>query len=255
MKIAVAGGTGKTGRKVVEHLRGQGHDPVILARAHGVDLLENTGLDAALDGAETVIDVSDFAAMNAKKARASFGAATANLLAAAQRKGVRHHVALSIVGVDRVGTGYYQGKLHQEELVKAGPIPWTILRATQFHEFADQVLTQVPGPVALVPRMQSQPIAVSEVVVHLCELAVGAPQQMAPELAGPRVESVVDMARQLVRRRGQRWLVLPLPVPGAAGKAMAHGGLLPTGPGPRGRQTYAEWLAELTPKGLTREGR
>ncbi|BBZ21905.1 SDR family oxidoreductase [Mycolicibacter hiberniae] len=248
MKIAVAGGTGKTGRKVVEHLHSQGHQPVILARAHGVDLLENTGLDAALEGVETVIDVSDFAAVNAKKARASFGTATANLLAAAQQNGVRHHVVLSIVGVDRVGTGYYQGKLHQEELVKAGPIAWTILRATQFHEFADQVLSQVPGPVALVPRMQSQPIAVSEVAVHLCELAVGAPQQMAPEIAGPRVESVVDMARQLVRHRGRHRPMIPLPVPGAAGKAMAHGGLLPTGPGPRGRQTYAEWLAALTPE-------
>ncbi len=167
MKIAVAGGTGKTGRQVVEHLHSQGHQPVILARAHGVDLLENTGLDAALDGAEAIVDVSDFAAMNAKKAQAAFGAATTNLLAAAQRAGVRHHVALSIIGIDRATSGYYSGKLRQEELVKAGDVPWTILRAAQFHEFADQLLAQMPGPFAVVPKMQSQPIAVSE-VAHTC---------------------------------------------------------------------------------------
>jgi len=247
MRIAVAGGTGKTGRKIVDHLRNQGHQPVILARAHGVDLLQNSGIDAALDGAEAIIDVTDFATMNAKKARAAFGAASTNLLAAAERLGVRHHVALSIIGVDRAPTGYYQGKLRQEELVKAGGVPWTILRAAQFHEFAAQVLAQFPGPVALVPKMRSQPIAVDEVAAHLADLATGEAQQMAPELAGPRVESVVDMARQLIRRRGQHRPVIPLRLPGAAGKAMAGGALLPTQPGPRGQQTYAEWLDALTP--------
>lgn len=247
MKIAVAGGTGLTGSKVVERLRDQGHQPVVLARAHGVDLVQNTGLDAALDGVEVVIDVADFTTMNAAKAKASFGAATTNLLAASQRNAVRHHVALSIIGIDRAPTGYYQGKLQQEELVQSGPIPWTILRAAQFHEFAGKVLAQLPGPIAIVPKMRSQPIAVSEVAAHLVGLATGEPQQMAPELAGPRVESVVDMARQLIRRRGQRRAVIGLRVPGAAGKAMATGALLPTEPGPRGHQTYAEWLAALTP--------
>lgn len=245
MKIAVAGGTGKTGRRVVERLRDQGHQPVILARAHGVDLLANTGIDAALHGVDAVIDVVDFATMNANKARESFGTATANLLAAEQRNGVQHHVALSIIGIDRATTGYYRGKLRQEELIKAAAVPWTILRASQFHEFADQVLAQLPGPVAPVPKMKSQPIAVDEVAAHLVGLAVGEPQQMAPELAGPQVESVVDMARRVVRRRGQHRLVVPLRIPGAAGKGMAHGALLPTGPGPRGRQTFAEWLDAL----------
>lgn len=247
MKIAVAGGTGKTGRKVVEHLDSQGHHPVILARAHGVDLLENAGIDAALDGVEAIIDVVDFATMNAKKARASFGTATENLLAAAQRNGVRHHVALSIVGVDRVPSGYYQGKLHQEEVIRAGAVPWTILRATQFHEFADQILGQVPGPIAVIPTMRCQPIAVSEVAAHLCTLAVGEPQQMAPEVAGPQVESMVDMARQLLRRLRQRRPVIPLRLPGAVGKAMAGGALLPAHPGPRGQQTFAEWLDAHVP--------
>lgn len=248
MKIAVAGGTGKTGRKVVDQLRSEGHQPVILARAQGVDLIQNTGIDAALDGVEVVIDVADVRTTSAKTSRDFFGTATTNLLNAAERHGIRHHIGLSIVGVDRVASGYYQGKLRQEELVQTGNVPWTILRATQFHEFADQILAQMPGPVAVIPKMQSQPIAVSEVAAHLCTLAVGEPQQMAPELAGPRVESVVDMARQLIRRRGRRKAVIPLRVPGASGKAMANGALLPTEPGPRGRQTYADWLAALPPE-------
>lgn len=250
MKIAVAGGTGKTGRQVVDQLRSAGHQPVILARAEGVDLIQNTGLDAALNGVEVVIDVADARTTSAKAARAFFGTATANLLTAAQRHGVRHHIVLSIVGVDRVGLGYYQGKLRQEELVQASAVPWTILRATQFHEFAGQILAQVPGPVAIIPKMRSQPIAVSEVAAHLCTLATGEPQQMAPELAGPRVESVADMARGLIRRRGQRRPVISLRLPGSAGKAMAGGALLPTQPGPRGRQTYADWLAALTPDSM-----
>lgn len=248
MRIAIAGGTGQAGRKVVEQLRSEGHQPVILARAAGVDLIQNTGVDAALDGVEAIIDVVNFAAMNAKKAKAAFGAATTNLLAAAQRSGVRHHVALSIIGIDRATTGYYQGKLHQEELVRAGGVPWTILRAAQFHEFAGQILDQVPGPIALVPKMRSQPIAVDEVAAHLVGLATAEPQQMAPEIAGPRVESIVDMARQLIRRRGQHRPVIGLRIPGAAGKGMANGALLPTHPGPRGRQTYAEWLDALSPE-------
>lgn len=248
MKIAVAGGTGKTGRKVVDQLRSAGHQPVILARAQGVDLIQNTGLDAALDGVEVVIDVADVRTTSAKTSRAFFGTATANLLNAAERHGIRHHIVLSIVGVDRVASGYYQGKLRQEELVQTGAVPWTILRATQFHEFADQILAQMPGPVAVVPKMQSQPIAVREVAAHLCALAVGEPQQMAPELAGPRVEWVADMARRLIRRRGQRKAVISLRLPGAGGKAMANGALLPTQPGPRGHQTYADWLAALTPE-------
>jgi hypothetical protein len=94
--------------------------------------------------------------------------------------------------------------------------------------------------------MQSQPIAVTEVATHLVGLATGQPRQVAPELAGPQVESVVDMARRVIRRRGQHRPVIGLRIPGAGGKAMATGALLPTGPGPRGRQTFAEWLDALT---------
>lgn len=245
MKIAVAGGTGKTGRLVVDRLTRDGHQPVVLARAAGVDLVQGHGLDDALRGVEAVVDVSDVRTLNAKKSIHFFRTATANLLTCAARHEVKHHVVLSIVGIDRVRSAYYLGKLAQEHEVMTGPVPWTILRATQFHEFAQQVLDQMPGPIAVVPKMKSQPIAMREVADHLCELAAGSPQRRTLELAGPQVESTVDMARRLIARRAQHRLVIPLRLPGRAFRAMAEGALLPQAPGPRGTQTYEQWLANL----------
>jgi uncharacterized protein YbjT (DUF2867 family) len=239
MRIAVAGGTGLTGRHVVEALTERGHEPVVISRSAGVDLRDGTGLDAALTGAEAVVDVSNVATRRRSVAVGFFDRAGRHLVAAAERAGVRHLVTLSIVGVDRVRSPYYAGKLRQEEIVRGGPVPWTVLRATQFHEFAGQVLATVPGPVALVPAMTVQPIAVREVAAALAGVVTGPARQMAPELAGPRVESLVDMARRLIAAGGaRRRPVLPLPLPGMGGP-----GLLPAGPGQRGRQTFTEWLA------------
>lgn len=244
VRIAVAGGTGLAGRLVVDRLQRDGHDPVVLARARGVDLMTGEGLAAALKGADVVVDVTSVTTTSARKSVGFFGTATDNLLQAAQNAGVGHHVALSIVGIERVKSAYYLGKIRQEELIRAGGVPWTILRATQFHEFADQVLSQVPGPIAVVPVMRTQPIAVREVAEHLCAIATGAPQQMADEIAGPNVESLVDMARRLIKRRNQRRPVVPLRLPGHAARAAATGALLPEGPGPRGTQTFDQWLRE-----------
>lgn len=244
MKIAVAGGTGVAGRLVVEALRARGHAPVVLSRGRGVDLVSGSGLDAALAGAEAVIDVSNMVTMNKSKAVDFFDKAGRNLVGAAERAGVRHLVTLSIVGIDRVKNGYYSGKLRQEEVVRGGAVPWTIQRATQFHEFAGQMLSGVPGPIAMVPKAQVQPIAVREVAEVLADLAPGSPQAMAPELAGPQVESLVDMARRLIAAGGaRRRPVLPLYFPGG----MSSGGLLPASDGPRGTRTFADWLREEIP--------
>jgi uncharacterized protein YbjT (DUF2867 family) len=243
MRVAVAGGTGLAGRHVVEALTAGGHRPVVMARSHGVDLLTGDGLDAALASVDAVIDVSDVKTASRKSAEAFFETAGRNLLAAEERAGVRHHVALSIVGIDDVGLGYYRGKLRQEERVKAASVPWTVLRATQFHEFAGQSLALVPGPVAFVPRTRSQPVAVREVAAALADLAAGRPLGMAPEIAGPREESLPDIARRLLRARGTRRPVLTTRLPGAVGRALADGALLPTGTGPRGKQTFDAWLA------------
>jgi uncharacterized protein YbjT (DUF2867 family) len=244
MKIAVAGGTGQAGRYTVEALRARGHEVVVLSRGEGVDLVTGDGLDAALAGAETVVDTSNVMSARKKAVEAFFAAAGRNLADAAARAGVRHLLTLSIVGIDQVKNPYYAGKLVQEEIVRAGAVPWTILRATQFHEFAGQTLGHLPGPVALVPKAPLQPVAARDVGAALADLVDRAPQGMAPELAGPQAESLVDMIRRLMAAGGARKRpVLPVHLPGG----MSSGGLLPTGPGPRGTQTFAAWLAEHHP--------
>jgi uncharacterized protein YbjT (DUF2867 family) len=246
MRVAVAGGTGLVGRYVVSALTQQGYDPVVLARSTGADVVTGTGLDAALDGASAVIDVSNTTTMSGAESVAFFSAATKNLLAAGARAGIKHLVALSIVGIDRVPFGYYEGKQAQEALLLNGSAPATVLRATQFHEFADQVLARGRGPIAMIPKMRIQPVAAREVADALVDLVGGEPIGMAPELAGPEELLLVDMARQVVRARSARRLVVPVRVPGAAGRAMIDGGQLPKGGGLRGTETFAHWLRAST---------
>lgn len=245
MRVAVAGGTGVVGRYVVAALSRAGHEPVVLARSRGVDLTTGTGLADALAGAHAVIDVCNVATTNGERAAAFFAAAGGHLVEAGERAGVTHHVVLSIVGIDRVDFGYYVGKRRQEEVALAGPAPATVLRATQFHEFAGQILDRAKGPVAVVPRMRVQPVAAAEVADELVRLVAGPAIGYAPELAGPEELELVDMARQVHDARGSRRLLLPLTVPGRAGRAMKEGALLPTAPGPRGQQTFGEWLSRV----------
>jgi uncharacterized protein YbjT (DUF2867 family) len=142
MRVAVAGGTGTVGRHVVAALTAAGHDPVVLARSRGVDLVSGRGLDDVLAGATALVDVSNLTTTRTRESVAFFDAVTRNLVAAGGRAGVKHHVALSIVGMDRLRYAYYEGKRRQEELLLAGPAPASVLRCTQFHEFAGQVLAR-----------------------------------------------------------------------------------------------------------------
>ena len=245
MRIAVAGGTGTVGRHVVDVAWERGHDVVVLARSEGVDLTTGEGLSRRLAGVDAVVDVSNVATQRRSEAQRFFRAVTTALLAAEAEQGVGHHVVLSIVGVDQVPLGYYAGKRLQEQLVADGPVPWSVLRATQFHEFAEQSLGFVRlGPVSLVPRMLSQPVAAREVAEALVDLAAAGPSGRVPDLAGPERHDVARLARRFVRARGMRRAVLPLRVPGAAGRAMRSGVLTPQGEGPRGRITFAQWLAD-----------
>jgi uncharacterized protein YbjT (DUF2867 family) len=242
MNIAVAGGTGFVGRRIAELIRQAGGSAAVLARSTGYDLTTGTGLDAALQGVSTIIDVTNLTTTSAKKSIAFFETVTRNLLVSGERAGVAHFVALSIVGVDRVNFGYYAGKLRQEEVVRSGPLPHSVLRATQFYEFADLVVRRQPGPFTLVPKMLCQPIAAREVADALLGLASGAPAGRVPDIAGPDRHTMPDMVRRLVRARGSRRVVIPFPVPGAAGRAVLSGGLLPDAPGPRGVVTFDQWL-------------
>ncbi len=243
MKVAVAGGTGVLGRFVVQALTDQGHEPVLLVRTKGVNLVTGDGVERAVSGCGAVIDASNIATTRKSAAVEFFETGTRNLLAAGRAAGVVHHVAVSIVGVDRVGFGYYQGKLAQERLLADAPVPASVLRATQFHEFAAQLLRRSPGPLAVVPRMRVQPVAAREVAAALVELAFDVPVGMAPELAGPQVLELTDLARQVLTAQGSAPQVVAVRVPGATGRALAGGALLPTGDGPRGTQTFDEWLS------------
>ncbi len=243
MHVAVAGGSGVVGRHVVRALERHGHEVVILARSRGVDLTTGRGLLSALAEVDSVIDVSNVATLRRRTAVDFFSTATRQLLEAEAQGGVTHHVVLSIVGVDRVDTGYYAGKLRQEELVESGPVPWTVLRATQFHEFAGQLLDRSRGPLALVPQMRVQPVAAAEVGARLAELATGPARGRAHELAGPDVHELVDLARRESKsgRRSRR--VVGVRVPGSAGRAMSTGALLPTGPVNLGTVSFDDWLS------------
>jgi uncharacterized protein YbjT (DUF2867 family) len=169
--------------------------------------------------------------------------------------GVRHHIALSIVGIDPIDSGYYAGKLEHERVVSAGDVPWTILRATQFHEFAEQILRRTSiGPVIVIPVATLQPVAAAEVATALVHLAEGEARGRVAELGGPRVESLVDMVRRYVRAAGFDKPVIPLRAPGAMFSAMRRGALLPgagaiLGSPTLGSQTFAAWLAERTRDG------
>lgn len=248
MRVAVAGGTGLVGQMVVRALTEDGHEPVVIARSRGVDMVSGDGLDAALAGAEAVVDVSNVTTTRRSVSVRFFEAATANLLRAEERAGVQHHVVLSICGVDRVDLGYYEGKRRQEALAIAGPVPTTVLRAAQFHEFAEQMLAQSRGPFAIVPKMRIRPVAASEVAEALAALATGEPDTTTPVLVGPQEQELLDMARRLVERRGSRRAVVAVRLPGRGGRAMAGGALLPTGPFASGRQTFDEWLADQVPQ-------
>jgi uncharacterized protein YbjT (DUF2867 family) len=244
VRVAVAGGTGLVGRLVVRELARRDHQAVVLARSRGVDLTTGAGVDDALAGADAVVDVSNVSTTSRRTAVRFFTAATGTLLGAAERARVGHVVTLSVVGADTVDFGYYLGKRRQEELLAAGPVPWTLLRATQFHEFAEQLLDRVPGPVAVVPVMASRPVAAAEVAAHLVDLVEEPPRGVAPPIAGPEPLAVVDMVRQVLAGRGRRRLVVPLRLPGRTGAAMAGGALVPEEPCVTGRTTFGEHLAE-----------
>lgn len=244
MKIAVAGSTGTVGSHIVEIARTRGHEIVPLSRASGVDLRTGAGLADRLAGIEVVIDVLSVATTSASVSTEFFSTTTRTLLDAEATAGVSHHLALSIVAIDRAPEAYYAGKAAQERLVVSDAVPWTILRATQFHEFAAQIYERAKiGPLHIAPNMRTQPIAAAEVAAHLVDLAEAPPAGRVADLAGPREESLPDMIRAYARARGRRAWIPAINLPGAFGKAQRDGSLLPGPEAIRGRQTFAEWVA------------
>jgi uncharacterized protein YbjT (DUF2867 family) len=244
MRIAVAGATGRIGRLTVAALNQGGHETVPISRTAGVDAYSGAGLDAALRGADAVVDATNTSSGDEAEIVDFFGTVTRTLLAAEERAGVRHHVLLSIVGIDHgQRVPHYAGKREQERLVTAGPVPWSILRATQFHDFAAMVAgwAKRDGTATIAPLLV-QPIAHADVAVVLAEIATGAPLRVVLDVAGPRTEDLVDMARRTFGVRGEDVTLVPT-WRGAFGLDMAGEILLP-GDGARlGATTFDDWLA------------
>jgi uncharacterized protein YbjT (DUF2867 family) len=251
-KIAVAGATGRVGRHVVGVLRAGGHDVVAMSRSGGVDVVTGDGLAEALEGVECVIDVASGPSPDQEAATEFFTAAARNLHEAGERAGVQRMVVVSIIGCDRFTAGYNAAKVAHERAMLSGPIPVRILRAAQFHEFVAQLVEWGrQGEVSYVPKMRTQLVAARTVAQALADLATGPESALAPgssgtkipEIAGPREENLVDMAKLLVALRDD-----PVRIEGVSDPADPDRELYETGallPGPDATlagPTFEEWL-------------
>jgi uncharacterized protein YbjT (DUF2867 family) len=244
MRIAVAGATGRIGRLTTAALEAAGHETVPISRRAGVDAYTGSGLADALAGADALVDVTNNPSQNVAEIVDFFGTVTKNLLAAGEKAGVRHHVLLSIVGLDRGSRApHYAGKREQERLVTSGPVPWSIVRATQFHDFAAMVASrsEKDGAATIAPLLV-QPIAQDDVAAILADVAVGAPLGDRLDIAGPGTEDLVDMARRTFAVWGKDIKLIPT-WQGNFGTDMSGEVLLP-GDGARlGTITFDDWLA------------
>jgi len=204
MKIVVIGGTGLIGSKLVERLAGQGHEAVVAAPSTGVDTVTGEGLAEVLVGADVVVDVSNAPAWDDAAVLEFFETSTRNVLDAEAAAGVGHHVALSIVGTDRItGSGYINAKVAQEKLIEGSSIPYTIVHATQFYEFASRIADEATeGDTVRVPPVFIQPMAADDVAAALCEIAVDAPADGNLEIGGPEPLRFEDFVREGLRAAG-----------------------------------------------------
>jgi uncharacterized protein YbjT (DUF2867 family) len=247
MRVAVVGATGRIGRFTVEALERRGHETVGISRTQGVDVHTGEGLVMALRGVDAVVDACSCNATDRDEAVAFFSGSTRNLLEAERQAGVQHHVLLSIAGLTRVtGNAHYAGKRAQEELVERGPVPWSIVRTTHFHDFAEMVTswTERDGSATIAPLL-IQPVAPADVADVLAEVAIGQPQGRCPDLAGPEPQDLVDLARRTRAARGTSIRLVPT-WSGVFGLDMAGDVLLPGADSRIAPTTFDDWLAGET---------
>lgn len=187
MKIVILGGTGLIGAKLVNLLRSSGHEVIAASPSQGINSITGEGLTEALVGTQVVVDVTNSPSWEDKAVLEFFETSTRNILAAEARNGVSHHVALSIVGYDRLpASGYLRAKVAQENLIKASPIPYTIVRATQFFEFVGRIATEATiGETVHLPSVLFQPIFSDDLAANLAKIAMAKPSNGTIEMAGP----------------------------------------------------------------------
>ena len=244
MRIAVAGATGNIGARTASFLGREGHEVIRISRSLGVDLVTGKGLDGALEGVDAVVDAISSPPLSPDETREYFGTTTRNLLTAEERVGVRHHVLLSIVGIHRMegGTDHYSGKREQERLIEEGQVPWTIVPATQFHDFAALATswTERDGVATIAPLL-IQPIAPDDIAQVLAEVATGEPQGRYVDVAGPEPQDLVDMARRTNDVMGRKVKLVPT-WSGPLSESMAGNVLLPGENARIAPTTFDQWL-------------
>ena len=245
MKIVVIGGTGLIGTKVVKNLRAKGHEVVAASPSKGINSVTGEGLAAALVGAGVVVDVANAPSWEDKAVLEFFETSGRNLLAAEAAAGVGHHVALSVVGTDRLlASGYFRAKMAQENLIKAAPIPYTIVRATQFFEFVGGIAqSATQGQTVLLPPVLMQPIVSDDVAAVVAEAALAEPLNGTVDLAGPEPIRQDDLVRQFLNATGDARKVITDPKALYYGIAVNDQSLMP-GDNPRlGPTRFADWLS------------
>lgn len=244
MKIVVIGGAGLIGAKTVAILRAQGHEALAASPRSGVDAVTGAGLKEALEGAQVVIDVTNAPSWAPDDVMAFFRASTRNLTEAERAAGVRHHVALSVVGTDRMtDNGYFRAKVEQEKLIAASGVPYSILRATQFMEFlgaiADSGLSD--GKLHLSPK-QFQPIAADDVAALVADAALAAPVNGIVDIAGPERGPLADVVRTYLQATGDTREIVVDSHATYFGGAIDEQSLVPLGDARLGRIALKDWL-------------
>src|ERR1700758_3264467 len=243
MKIVVIGGTGLIGSKTVAILRQGGHEVVAGSPKSGVNSITGEGLKEAMAGAQVVIDLANSPSFEDKAVLEFFETAGRKLLAAEAAAGAQHHVALSIVGIDRTDNGYFRAKLAQEKLIVASGIPYTIIRATQFMEFIGGIAdSSADGNRVRLPPVLFQPIAAEDIAPIVAEVALAAPRNGIVEIAGPERAPFNEIVARYLKAVGDRREVVRDPEAGYWGGRVEERSLVPLGEARLGHIGLDEWL-------------
>jgi uncharacterized protein YbjT (DUF2867 family) len=244
MKIVIIGGTGLIGSRLVQRLRTSGHEALAASPNTGINTLTGEGLDDALAGADVVVDVANSPSFEDNAVLAFFQQSGSNLLAAESRAGVRHHVALSVVGTARLQqSGYFRAKQVQEELIRASGIPYSIVQATQFFEFVAAIAQSVgDGPVVRASPAYIQPIAADDVADVLRDIALGSPLNGTLEIAGPERLTMSELVGRFFQAHGDDRKVIEDPAVPYFGAVLEPGTLVPAGAVRLGTARLDRWL-------------
>ena len=245
MKIVIIGGTGLIGSKLVARLRGRGHTAVPASPDTGVNTLTGAGLSQVLTGADVVVDVSNSPSFEDAAVMQFFQTSTGNLLAAEAPAGVRNHVALSIVGCDRVpGSGYLRAKVAQEKLIRESSVPYSIVRSTQFFEFFPRIADEATvGHSVRIAPVLFQPIAADDVAEAVCEITLASPLNDFVEIAGPEQFRFDEFIRQGLEARGDSREVIADPHAHYFGTELTERMLVPVTDARLGEIRFEDWLA------------